>query len=321
MCVCLNMSLTPERRITPPGTHGLSVHSLVNAGGTQERLTEIPSLRVEAAERSASSLSTLSRTSSRGNTLDNVYSPIATLLVKVGVGSMVSLSLFVLMLGDGAIAAFSQLIGFVMIFLAIFAVSCGGYLWWMSWVHDAVKLNIHSSMMLFLACVCSEVISSVANHMIDMGNSLPGDLSFYTIHTLTLFCLFAGLVHQKGTSAMFSHESCIFVCLTVVMHYTSALIFSRILPSFLYCLIVYGSCFLAMCISLIFLKHQPGISLVGLRRMIRTSIHSKKDILPPSYAGRRFSNVSLMSNISSIRPKNSVTDQSSLSGYQVMKWE
>ncbi len=314
-----SMSVTPERRITPPSTHGLSIHSLVN---TVDRSMDIPSLRVEAAERSASSLSTtsqISMSSTKGNVLDNVYSPIATFLVKTGLGLMVGMSLIVLLIGDDLIVYISQIFGFMLIFVMVFAASCGGYLWWMSWVHEAVNLNIHSTIMLLVTCLGSEVISSLVGRMVDVGNfeSLPIDVSFYAVHTVTLFCLFAGLVHQKGTSAIFAHETCIFVSLTVVLHYASASVFSKVLPSFLCCQIVYGSCLLAMCISLVLLKNQPSISLVAVRRLIRTSMHSKKDSMPASYAGRRFSNVSLMSNVSSIRPKNSITDQSSFSGYHV----
>ena len=310
------MSLTPERRITPPGSHGLSVHSLVNNTPLLDRYMEIPSVRVDPAERSQSSLSQVSHASGKGNVLDSVYSPIATMLVKAGVGLMIFLSLLVLVVGDNLILHLSQLFGFIAVFVLAFTVSCGGYLWWMSWVHEAIKLDIHSTLMMLLACAISEVVSTVANHLLDFGQfeSLPIDLSFYAVHTTSLFFLFASLVHQRGSAAMFSHETCIFVCLTVVMHYTSASIFSKLLPSFLYCQIVYGSCLLAMCISLILLKHQPSISLVALRRIIRTSIHSKRDVMPASYSGRRFSNASLMSSMSSIRPKTSV---SSFSGYQV----
>ncbi len=317
------MSLTPERRVTPPGTsHGPSVHSLVNSGGLQDRYMDVPTLRVESVERSTSSLSTQSQTSlasTKGNVLDSVYSSIATFLVKFSIGSMVLVSLIVMAVGDDVVVYFSQLFGFIMIFLMMFSVSCGGYIWWMSWVHEAINLTRHSTLMMLLTFECSEVISAVANHMIDLGghfNSIPIDLSFYAINTISLFCFFASLVHHKGTSAMFAHETCIFVAFTIVMHYTTATIFSKILPGFMYCQLVYGSCFLAMCISLVLLKNQPNISLVGLGRLIRTSMHTKRDnIFPASYAGRRFSNVSLMSNFSSIRPKTSVTDQSSFSGY------
>ena len=316
------MSLTPERRITPPGnSHGVSIQSLVNSGGIQDRYTDVPSLRVETFERSTSSLSTQSQTSlasSKGNVLDSVYSPIATFLVKFSVGLMVLLSLCVMIIGDDMVIYFSQLFGFIMIFVMVFSISCGGYIWWMSWVHETVNLTRHNTLMMLLTFICSEIISTVVNHMIDLSHfdSLPIDLSFYAIHTIGLFCLFACLVHDKGVSAMFAHETCIFVALTIVMHYSTASIFSKILPRFLYCQLVYGSCFLAMCISLVLLKHQPNISLVGLRRMIRTSLHSKRDPFPASYAGRRFSNASMMSNFSSIRPKNSITDQSSFSGHQ-----
>ena len=298
--------------------HGPNVYSLVNSSIPVERSLEVPSLRVETVDRSTSAMSSSSLATpdkNKGNVLDSVYSPIVTSLVKTGIGFMMILALFVVIIGDGLVLQISHVFGFVMLFFVSFIIGCGTYLWWVSWVHERIGITIHCVFTTFLICCVSDLVSAGANRVIDLGpfENLPIDISYYSIFTMSLFSLFASVVHQKGTSAMFSHETCVFVCITVVMHYSTWCLFSGIIPSFIHSQIVYTSCLLAMSVSLLLLKHNPTISLVALRRIIRTSIHSKKDLVPASYSGRRFSNVSSMSNMSSIRPRNSLTSQSSIS--------
>lgn len=317
------MSLTPERRVTPPSVPGITVHSLVNTGVA----SDIPSLRVEAVgERSFSSLSTLSTssqtslsgTSSKGNVLNDAYSPFATFCVNTSVGILFMLAFLVILLGENTILYLYQFTGFVMIFVMVFVVSYGGYLWLISWVNETLDMSTKTIFTFVIGCVASEGLSWFAYRLAassDIG--IPWSLPFYTVHSGAMLAVFVCILHQKGIDALVSYESGAFVCLTIVLHYISWSLFSLVLPRLFYSMLVYGSCSFALCSARILLKYLPAISIVGLKRVIKQNLYSKKDVVPPSYAGRRYSNASVMSNVSSVRPRNSITDQSSYSGYQV----
>lgn len=314
------MSFTPERRVTPPG---ITVHSLVNTGVAQD----IPSLRVEAAggERSFSSLSTSSQTSltgslagGKGNVLNDAYSPLATFCVNTSVGLLFMLSFVVLLLGQSTIMYLYQFTGFVITFMMVFIISFSGYLWLISWVNETLDMNTGTIIRFILGCTMSEGFSWLAYSAVISSNiPIPWSVPFYAVHSAAMLLIFVCVLHQKGMEAVLSYETCAFVCLTIVLHYISWSLFSSVLPRLFYSMLVYGSCSLALCSARIILKYLPSISIVGLKRIIKQNLSSRKEVLPPSYAGRRFSNASIMSNVSSVRPRNSITDQSSFSGYQV----
>ena len=285
----------------------------------------LPLLRVEEEDRSVSTTSMISQQSlhvvnTPGKLLDNEYSTLGTWLAGGAVALLVLLAASTLVFGSWLLMEVSQLFGYIFIFVFAFLVSSGSYMWWFTWMREPVAMNTNRVIQLYAICCLSELVAVTGSMVVDLGpiEYLPVDLSFYSVLIVSLMALFSGTIHEKGLAAMLSAEVTSFVALTAVLHVSTFCLFESFLPEILYCQIPYMGCFFTFSLGLVLVKYHPNLSLATLRRIVRTSIqHSNANMLPTGF-NRRMSTISLMSNLSSVYPRNSVTSQSSLSGFQSM---
>lgn len=278
----------------------------------------LPLLRVEGEDRSASATSLLSYQSLQipGKLLDSDYSTLGTWLAGGAVAVLALLAASTLALGTWFLMEVSQLFGYVFVFVLTFLVSSGAYMWWFTWMREPVSMDRRRVVQSYAVCCLSELAAAVGNLVVDLGpmESLPIDPSFYCIHAVSLLALFSGVVHEKGLAAIFSREVTSFVALTMVLHASTFCLFKSFLPELLYCQIPYVACFFALSLGLLLVKYHPNLSLATLRRIVRTSLqHGHNQMLPPGFT-RRMSTISVLSNMSSVYPRNSVTSQSSGGG-------
>ena len=303
------MSVPSEQRQTP------TVHSVVN--NQSFSFLDIPSFQID--NRSSSALSSTSQISAvstdKGQAPNEAYFALVSRAIQVCLAGMIVLALTVQVIGHGPILRIAEILGFMLIFLGSFLISLIVYLWWSSWTRVVIGLDSYRTLKVYCICCLSEFVATLSNYVVDLGplEHSPIDVAFYGVLTLLLFSLFSSVIHERGVAAMFNHETMFFVSLTVTLHFIMTCLFENILPSFIYSQIVYSSCFLALSICLLLAKYHSYFSMATIGQFVHTSIHGQKNLLPPTYSGRRFSNVSVLSNMSSVHPRNSLTSQSSFS--------
>ncbi len=316
-----DMSSTPERRDSSSSVASLqSVKNLVF--GSSRRYSRAydqpivqstlkgPKVRVEMED--GTTIDPLANSRS-GMVLNPEAAAFGSLVAKVCVGVLSAFALGVSLVNKTTLMAASQLFGFMFMFVVIFAVSVGLYLWWSTSNRETVPLTIKSLSYLYMSSILSSLVSQVLSSYaaIPIASSLPQEASYFVFLSTMLFISVSLLVHRDSLNGMFSQEACIFVGLSLVLDFIAMCLFGDILPALIYTKLAPCSMLMGASLSLagnIF----PNLSPSAMYRVLRQSQvqQQQRPASSVGYLGRP-KRASEMSMDSSLFPRTSVSSASS----------
>ena len=244
-----------------------------------------------------------------GEVLNPEASKFGNFMAKVGLIGLTLLGLAASVVGHTPLVAAVQLLGFLVAFSGILGLYVGLFLWWGSWSHASVQLNVKTVFTLYGVSLLCDVFARAVMMYVNIPD-LPFEASYYILVGTLLFFVLPLFVHKDGLNGMFSQEMCVYVGLTIFLDYCSVSMFDYIVPSFLLTQVVCASTFLGLTVSLI--GHRfPRLSLTEtywkLKKresqkessVMRLSV-AKKPSNAPSIAGSTASNVPSRVSYSSV---------------------
>ena len=302
-------TLTPERRHSPTNVAFQRRYSRVYEQPVVEKTAKGLTVRVDD--------DTYSETSSiptdgSGKVLNPEASLLGNLLAKVGVASLAILGVVVSILGSTPLLAASQLFGFIFLLLTTFAICCGLYLWWGSWHHRAVVLDVNKVLVIYAICSSSDILARLmcAFTRVPVTENLPFEASYFLLLGALLYFEFSFFAHGDGLNAMFAKETNIFVGLTLMLNLSAICLFGPILPSFILPQLIYTSALLGLTLSLMGHKF-PHLSPSAFYWALSHQQAFRKGAIIARVGGggnnmgRKMSTSSMASTNSSVRPRSS----------------
>lgn len=213
-----------------------------------------------------------------GEVLDPAASKFGNFMVKFCLFALILLGVTASVLGRAPLAAITQLLGFFVVFTAIFALCVGMFLWWGSWSHDSIQLSVKKVLVLYgISSFCDILVRAVMVYM--AVPDLPFEASYYVLLGTLLFFHVSLFAHKDGLNSMFSHETSTCVGLTLLLDCSLVCLFGHILPSFVLTQMVCASSFLGLTLSL--LGHRfPLLSLSEVYRSLsKRKFHRQSSIV------------------------------------------
>ena len=244
-----------------------------------------------------------------GKVLDPTASKFGNLMAKFGLFVVTLLGVIASVVGRAPLAAIAQLLGFLVVFTAIFALCVGLFLWWGSWSHDSVQLSVKKVMILYGIFSFCDVLARAVMMYVAVPD-LPFEATYYVLLGTLLFFLVSLLAHKDGLNSMFSQETSVCVGLTLLLDFSLVCMFGHLLPSLVLTQMVCASSFLGLTLSLLgqrfplFSLSEMYWSLSNRRFRRQSSIvlgHiEKKPSAAPSLAGSSVINLPSRTSYSSI---------------------
>ena len=265
----------------------------------------------------------------QGKILNPEASWFGSLICKIALVSLIVLGLVISAVGNSLLLVVFQLVGFILVFVAVFLTCSGLYLWWASWNHRSIDFSVRRVLILFGMCSASNVIAWVLMTLalwseIPLAESLPLEASYIILLGTLLLVNVSFFVHRKGLNAMFSNETCTFVGLTLVLDFSSRCVFGHILPQVILPHIVYTSALFGLTLSL--MGHRfPHLSMTNIYWVLRHLSHpilvrKLSNASTTSLCMMRTSASSFSSSASAQRNATHVSSQSYLFRHFVGRW-
>ncbi len=326
------MTSTPERKESTGSSSPQSVRNLV-FGSTRrysraydkpivDSTPKGPQVRVEMED--GTSINPLKSTSllAEGQGAGKVLNPEAALfrsfLAKLSISILLVFAMIISLVSRSTLLAFSQLLGFMLLFGGVFSIGVLLYFWWSTSNRDTVPMTIRTILYVYVCSALSSFFSQTLSSYtsIPIANSLPQEVSYYIYLATMLFIVFSLLAHRDTLNGMFSQETCLFVSLILALNFISMCLFSDLLPPVVYCQLPVCCMLMGTSLSLAgtFFSHLTPSAIFKVMKQSQVSHHR-----PASGVGlqvaparpNRVSEMSVESGRSSVFPRTSVSSFSS----------
>ena len=235
--------LTPERRVSGTILQQRRYSRVLDAPVVQHT-SRGPTVRVDNTISSTESGVTHDK-GVHGRTLSPEALRFGNLVAQATVVVLVSTGMLFNLVGYSGLLSLFHLFGFVLLYTAVFAISCGLFIWWRRTQNQAnCDLGVKRTLALYGLCTLLDLVALLITRHTGFAPAqyLAGQATYFLLLASSLLVAVSQVGRRGGgIGAVFARESITFVGLAVTLNFSANCLFDRVLPSVLLPQLVYVS--------------------------------------------------------------------------------